>query len=245
MVKTRSGAHKMDLTDELRDYLDARFDQLLTRLATKDDINSLRNEVTKLISDSVEAQGKIISSLETKVEQLEAENVVLKKHVSHLLEVQDDHEQYSRRLCLRIDGIGLPLGNEHETSESCLKKVKELFKKMEVDIPDATLDRAHRIGPKKTVNGVTKQQVIVRLTTWRHRTAIYRARSKAGNVKIRLDLTRKKLSLLNAANTILKDYNGHYAFADVNCRIRVKINDKFFSISSIEELNTLLSENAC
>ena len=91
---------------------------------------------------------------------------------------------------------------------------------------------------------MTKQQVIVRLTTWRDRTAIYRARSKAGNVKIRLDLTRKKLSLLNAANTILKDYNGHYAFADVNCRIRVKINDKFFSISSIEDLNTLLSENA-
>ena len=48
-----------------------------------------------------------------------------------------------------MDGIGLPLGNEHETSESCLNKVKELFKKIEVDIPDATLDRAHRIGPKK------------------------------------------------------------------------------------------------
>ena len=149
MVKTRSGAHKMDLTDELKDYLNAHFDQLLTRLATKDDINSLRNEVTKLISDSVEAQRKIISSLETKVEQLEAENVVLKKHVSHLLEAQDDHEQYSRRLCLRIDGIGLPLGNEHETSESCLNKMRELFKKMEVVIPDAVLDRAHRIGPKK------------------------------------------------------------------------------------------------
>ena len=92
---------------------------------------------------------------------------------------------------------------------------------------------------------MTKQQVIVRLTTWHHRTAIYRARSKAGNVKIQLDLTRKKLTLLNAANMILKDYDGHYAFADVNCRIRVNINNKFFSISSIEELNTILSENAC
>ena len=149
MVKTRSGAHKMDLTDELKDYLNARFYQLLTRLATKDDINSLRNDVTKLISDSVKAQGKITSSLETKVEQLEAENVVLKKNVSHLLDVQDDHEQYSRRLCLRIDGIGLPLGNEHETSESCLNKVRELFKNIDVVIPDAVLDGAQRIGPQK------------------------------------------------------------------------------------------------
>ena len=92
---------------------------------------------------------------------------------------------------------------------------------------------------------MTKQEVIIRLMTWRHRTAIYRARSKAGNVKIQLNFTRKKLTLLNAANTILKDYDGHYAFADVNCRIRVKINDKFFSIPLIEELNTILSENAC
>ena len=81
MVETRSGSQKMDLTEKLTDYLNTRFDQLLTSLATKDDINSLRNEVTKLISDSVESQGKIIYSLKNKVEKLEAENVVLQRHL--------------------------------------------------------------------------------------------------------------------------------------------------------------------
>ena len=62
-------------------------------------------------------------------------------------------------------------------------------------------------------------------------------------MKVRLDLTRKKLALLNASNAVLKDHDGYYASADVNCRIRAKVNDKFFSIASIGEIETVFSEN--
>ena len=84
--------------------------------------------------------------------------------------------------------------------------------------PTRLLTRAHRIGPKKIDKGTLKQQVIVHFTTWRHRTAVYKARKKASNVKFRLDLTKKRLELLNLANLMLKPHKDCYAFADVNCR---------------------------
>ena len=71
--------------EQIKTYLDTRFDQLLKKLATKDDIAELRNEVTALISDKIEVQGKHISFLELRVDELEAENAVLKKHVTHLI----------------------------------------------------------------------------------------------------------------------------------------------------------------
>ena len=101
---------------------------------------------------------------------------------------------------------------------------------------------AHRIGPKSANgDGKPRQQVIVRLTTWRQRTAIYRARKKAkSSVKIRLDLTKTRLDLLISANDILKEYKGYYAFADVNCRTRAKIGGKFNFFESIEDLQKLI-----
>lgn len=227
--------------EQIKNYLDTRFDQLLNKLATKDDIAELRNEVTSLISDKIEAQGKQISFLEVRVDELEAENAVLKSHVTHLIASHESQEQYSRRLCLRIDGMPPPSNGEKETSEDCLTKVKEIFEEIDVQIPDAVIDRAHRIGPKKIDKGTLKQQVIVRFTTWRHRTAVYRARKKASNVKFRLDLTKKRLELLNLANLMLKPHKDCYAFADVNCRIRAKIKDKYVFLDSVEELEKTLT----
>ena len=102
--------------EQTKIYLDTRFGQLLKKLATKDDIAEQRNEVTALISDKIEAQGKQISILELRVDELEAENAVLKKHVTHPIASHESQEQYSRRLCLRIDGIAPSSDGEQETS---------------------------------------------------------------------------------------------------------------------------------
>ena len=94
-----------------------------------------------------------------------------------------------------------PTSGESETSEEVLGKVQTIFKEMNLDIPDAVIDRARRIGsPTKSDDGKVTQQVIVRFTTWRHRTAVYRARKEAKSVKFRLDLTKKRFSLLLKAN---------------------------------------------
>ena len=73
--------------EQFKTYLDKCFDQLLKKLATKDDIAELRSEVTGLISDKIEAQGKQIF-LELRVDELEAENAVLKKHVTSSLHMK-------------------------------------------------------------------------------------------------------------------------------------------------------------
>ena len=248
MVKTRTGfsytpttpTQQMELTAEVKAYLDKRFDLL----STKDDITSLKEEVTLLVTEKIQDQEKQISALEERIDELEANNAVLESHVAHLRKSYENQEQYSRRLCLRIDGIELPPKGTNESGDEVLGKVKEIFDELEVDVPDAVIDRAHRIGPKSTDgDGKPRQRVIVRLTTWRHRTAIYRARKKAASsIKIRLDLTKPRLDLLINANDILKEYKGYYAFADVNCRTRAKIGGKFNFFDSIEDLQKLIDD---
>ena len=225
MVKTRAGIstgpnENMVVSEELKSYLDERFDNL----AVKNDISAMKQEIMALITDMMQKHGEKIASLESKINVLEANNAMLESHVAHLKSNQENQEQYSCRLCLRIDGIGFPENGSHETNDDLLEKVKNVFTEVEVDVPDAVIDRAHRIGPKSIRDGRAKQQVIVRFTTWRHRTAIYRARKKSSNVRIRLDLTKARLNLISAANDLLKQYNDSYAFADVNCRPRYKFN---------------------
>ena len=57
----------------------------------------------------------------------------------------EEPEQYERRLCLRIDGVH---SANNESSDDVLKSVKSLFREAKVDIPEAVVDHAHRIGPK-------------------------------------------------------------------------------------------------
>ena len=118
--------------------------------------------------------------------------------IAKLQDYNDDNEQCSRRLCLRINGIPPPSNGEKETGEDCLEKVKKVFNQLEVDIPDSVVDRAHRIGRPQTVRGKTIHQVIVRFTTWRHKTKIYRARKKCSEYRIKLDLTKKRVKSIKS-----------------------------------------------
>lgn len=252
MVQTRGGTDTMAMTsDEFKAYMDSHFDQLMANLATKDDLNSLRNDFSSLLTkleqqeETIERNAAVISEQANRIQILEAQNEVLCSHVEHILAAQENQEQYSRRLCLRIDRMECPTSGESETSEEVLGKVQEIFKEMNLDIPDAVIDRAHRIGQTtKNDDGKVTQQVIVRFTTWRHRTAVYRARKEAKSVKFRLDLTKKRFSLLLKANEMLKPHAGWYAFSDVNCRLKAKIADEFKFFDTEEELANLITKSS-
>ena len=56
-----------------------------------------------------------------------------------------------------------------EKSNEVLEQVRKLFGEAEVTIPDAVLDRAHRVSK-------SNHDLIVRFTTFRHRTLFYRKR---------------------------------------------------------------------
>ena len=106
---------------------------------------------------------------------------------------------------------------------------KSLFKEAKVAVPDAVFDRARRIGPSYTDKITSKKckNIIIRFTTFGHRTLFYRARKnlKSG-FKVKLDITKSRFNLLKKANNHAKKIPAiNFCYADVNCRIRVKFHD--------------------
>ena len=153
-------------------------------------------------------------------------------------------EQYSRRACLRIHGIPLP--KKAESATDCMSKVKEVFKEIEVTVPDEAIDRAHRIGAKvKDDNtGEVRQAMIVKFLRWKHRTAVYKGRKKSKDKKILLDLTAKRAKLLKfAMEKTESDDHIDFVFADINCRVGLKTMDGEFKFFRNEiELKAILDD---
>ena len=103
---------------------------------------------------------------------------------------------------------------------------------MGVSIPDSSIDRVHRIGKIKTAAGssTSVQPVIVKFTSFHARKQIYRARKKLQNKKIGLDLTKQRKNLLHYAQMcVITNPNVEFAFADINCRIGLKLKKGGFT----------------
>ena len=118
-----------------------------------------------------------VRSLDDKVTLLENEITFLKNHNDLSEQRCDDLEQYGWRECLRVTGFALP---KSETTDECKKKIIDYFSSLEVEVNDCDIDRAHRIGKKKSNDGVVTQQIIVKFKSFTKRTQIYRARSRSG-----------------------------------------------------------------
>ena len=138
----------------------------------------------------------------------------------------------------------------NEIADVILEDLKAMFEEDGIDVPDAVVDRAHRIGQGYT-DSKTKQKcksTIIRFSTFRHRTRVYRAKKnlKKG-VKVHLDLTKRRYKLLQDANSLVKDNREvKFCYADINCRLKVKWNDNLREdnlFSSMNELEDLLSGN--
>ena len=208
-------------------YLDEKFSELKDSMATKECIEKLHT--------TIKDQNEKIQILESRI-------AIIERHISLLQNNVDENEQYSRRLCLRINGIPPVPEGQNESSESCLEKVKNVFNELGVDVPDVVIDRAHRIGRPRIVQGKRVHQVIVRFTTWRHRTLVYRARKNCAKYKVKLDLTKKKVDTIEKISEFLTRKKLGFAFADVNCRLCVKIGEEFHHINSEDDLHDIIRE---
>ena len=119
-----------------------------------------------------------------------------------------------------------------------------------LDVPhlnvDDVIDRAHRVGKKfkKPDSDEEIHPVIVRFTSWRARTDVYRKREKRGAIRFYTDLTKRRLTLKKLADEKVKDNNKvKFAFADVNNNIGLRLADnkmKFFN--SEVELDKILDD---
>ena len=95
-----------------------------------------------------------------------------------------------------------------ESSDDVLEFTKFLFKEAEDAVLDNVLHRAHRIGPSYTDRKTNKKckSIIVRFTTFRHRTLFYRARKNfKKEFKVKLDLTKSRFNLLKKVNDYVKE----------------------------------------
>ena len=226
-----------DKFEELKNYFNEKLSSQERSLTCTFNalINDLKAEITKEIKSEVSKQH----------EKLVSQNKMLQQQVSELGKLNFDNqakneelEQYGRHLCLCIDNI--PLKN-NKTSEDVLDSVKNLFELAEVNIFDMVVDRVHRIGRiyRDCTSNKNCKGIIVRFTTFRHRTMLYRVRSKLKGVKVRLDSTKSRYDLLNNANNHVKEIPTiRFCYVNVNCRLKVKFTsenqDVFFS--SMDEL---------
>ncbi len=86
--------------------------------------------------------------------------------------------------------------------------------------------------------------MIVKFSAWNHRTAVYRRRKKTKDHNVvLLDLIAKRAKLLGFAREAVKsNKNIDFSFADINCRIELKMaegNFKFFR--NEDDLKTILN----
>ena len=159
-----------------------------------------------------------------RIEVLESKMAIMEKYIKRLEKSVDDQEKYNRHLSLRIDGIA---PDENDSSEECLENVKAVFAHLKVNVPEDGIDRAHRIGRPKIIKGKKLHTMILRFTTWRHRTAVYRARKNSPFYRVKLDLTKKRLETVKRLSSLLESRKLGSVFANVTCRLCARINGKF------------------
>ena len=92
------------------------------------------------------------------------------EQVNELKASQDELEQYGRRLCIRIDGVPV-------AENDVLQNFKSIIEESSSDV---AIDRAQRTGKAYTdkTSGVKCKSIIVRFTTFWHRTMFYHSRKK-------------------------------------------------------------------
>ena len=188
---------------------------------------------------SIKLEERILNQ-DKRIDQLEAELQIC-KNVSKLLAENceanqiksDENEQYSRRTCLRINGIKV---SDDRNKENVMDVIKECYDDVGLPFNPDEIDRAHRIGKVHT-NSETEdktQSIIVKFKSWGSRTTFYKSRPKAfvdGKEKPRrfsvsLNLTKRRYDILKRAKGIISGYPGvNFVFAVVNCSLAVRFKD--------------------
>ena len=198
-------------------------------------------KIEELLKEIKEKDAKI-DTLFSRVDALEGDVALLKRTCVLLERKCDDNEQYSRRTSVRINGIVVP---DRETGDDCVRSVVQILNESpEIEITDANIERAHRVGkPKINSNGTKTHQMIVKFKSWNVRSNVYRQRKTLNSAKVYLDLTKRRLDLKKLAIEKCNDEEQvAFAYANFNCKLALRLtNGTVRYFNSEEELNNILS----
>ena len=168
-------------------------------------------EVEKAIKKQKEIFESVLHKLQKRVIKLELDH--------------DDLEQYGHRLYVCLEDIPV---EKDETADKVLSKVENILKEACPNLPGDYTDRAHRIGCDYKCHKTNKTccSVIVRFTSFKHRTSIYRNRNTLKDVRVKLDLPKKRYNVLKKVrSTVDEKQDTNYVFEDVNTRLKVVFKD--------------------
>ena len=162
-------------------------------------------------------------------------------------------EQYTRRPNLRIYGVPV---SENEKPSDVEDRVRDILTDSGIEIENCGLDRAHRTGVKSNTrpNGdeVYTQPIIVRFSTFRDRTKVYRKRKaikEKFNFGVSLDLTKSRYDDLKKAIDRCENVEGiQFVYTDINCNLRVFTSQgkhvKFDCLLDLENFISNLGEQS-
>ena len=170
----------------------------------------LSEEIKQLVSAKVESATQ---SLKTELNDVQNRCTQLEKEVSDLKAKNDDIEQYSRRMCLRIAGL------KEFDQENVTQRVLDFADNLNANINADDIDRAHRVGSRTGSDGAASgdedeqgeqgigatssrsREIIIKFTNSSARLRLLQGRAKlrennVKNVYINEDLTpaRKELA---------------------------------------------------
>ena len=243
-------------TRQMAKDIDEKIEELKEHIHQQLSFNNKHFEETceklfeKFKNEFKEEFAKELKKRDNKIEKLKSDKVMLQKHILEIKKQNltnqseiEELEQYGRRQCLRFEGVPT---EQNETSDKVLSKVMDMCKEAGVDIPDTVIDTAHRIEGAYFDNKRKKncKSIIVRFTTFRHRTMVYRAKKNIkSNVRVKLDLTKKRYNFFVSANKFVAYINSvKFRYADINCRPKTRwshdsLNDEFFhSLNELKEI---------
>jgi len=244
-VRRYSAEMGTEISDAVKQYLE--------RLITEQ-TNTLTSKITAL-EEKLQEKDKAIEELTSSLSVVRKVNQQLQKNIDTMRVEIDDSAQYSRRYSIRIENIQY---KRDETDAQLKSKVVDVLKKAGVEVKDDTFDRVHRSGkphPKRQDNRRQSNespelvaQTIVKFRHWEPRRQAHIGRSKLRETefKIRPDLTKRRLDLLNTARNRVKaatgDNSDSFAYVDINCNLAVRINGERHFFNTQRELESILDD---
>lgn len=157
--------------------------------------DKLLNKIAAKVSDIVESKfeaklaihNQAVDKLNLQVTQLQVHSKMLEKRI-------DEQEQNSRRLNVRV--FGIPALKDENTREVVLKLFRD---KLKIDVKNDEIANSYRIRAKNPND--KPPAIMVRFVSDNVRNAILanRKQIKTSTVQVKEDLTKFRLSLLNAA----------------------------------------------
>ena len=194
-------------------------------------LDDIKQDVYKSVSMDISTTNAKVTSLQTKIDNLEAEK-------SKLADEIDDLEQYSRRNCLLIHGI--PESNKEDTTAACLENIN---KKLKVNLTRDHLDRTHRVGKRKSSESddAKPRPIIMKFISYTQRQAVFRTKKnlKGSNLLITESLTTKRMAVLRAAQNKVRAEGIKRAWTQ-DGRIIILTNDEDkVTIKKISDLDTV------